>query len=146
MHENRRSFEAQSAAQAEKARAAEEIERARSVQIRAIDEVNQLKQEVEGMRRQNLQIPPPVFQTIPPIQPGTVPAPSQAPSLPAPETKESGSSHIVTNNITIVHRVEVQHENPVLTIVPNGYWPPTPMINRYGYQQGFNGFYYQYGW
>ncbi len=146
VHETQRAFETQSTAQAEKARAAEEIERARSVQIRAIDEVNQLKQEVEGMRRQTLQIPPPVFQTIPHTQPGTVPTPSQAPAQLAPDTKESGSSHTVTNNVTVVHRVEVRHENPALTIVPNGYWSPTPMINRYGYHQGFNGFYYQYGW
>jgi hypothetical protein len=152
VHETQRAFETQSAAQAEKARAAEEIERARSVQIRAIDEVNQLKQEVEGIRRRNMNIPVLIVPTPETSAPVPVTPTNPAPIVPSSEPPHAAHQPPMVQPYVVynVHHVVNNTAPPRMPPVPPPFIPvirvetgggyihyqfdPTPTGNRYSYR------------
>ncbi len=171
MEEVRKAFEIKSSAEQEKSKVADEMNRARQVQMDAMDELNQMKQEVEGIRRQH-NVAPSLLPGSSPVTPPTQPTtPSVVPSTPTPSTSTvTPTPAAVVNNITIVvkrpNEVEVRTERQPIAVpmvhsqimtssrnVP--YWAPTETGNRYMYnygpvpqghvhvpQEGFNGHFY----
>jgi len=114
-----------------KSAALAEIENARRLQVEMMDKMHNLQQNVEGYRRQTF---------VTPSEPDN-----------AVTNTSTTTNVVIVTNITQVTRVgDISDPRPPMIqrgSWVNGFWSPTLMQDRYGYNhQGFNGYIYPYSY
>jgi hypothetical protein len=152
VHETQRAFEAQSAAEAEKARATDELNRAKQIQIESTDKFNRMQQEVEGIRRQNIRIPVLIVPTYETSAPAPVTPTNSAPIVPSSEPPHAAHQppSVQSNVVYNVQHVVINTAPPRMPPVPPPFisvirvetggeyihyqFDPTPTGNRYSYR------------